>query len=623
MSYSQSYPTSFDTVTVTNQALKNLDNETKKIYQIVNEVLASDGHDHTGNGSDGAKIDYSNLLNKPDVVAKNETPINVMYPPIPMVGAKGDNTTIDDAAIDAILALGKSVYFPKGKYVITKPLNLTNRKTGNNNYGNRRIYGDGKEATVFKAYTGIYPAIDLTGSSRVTLEDFGIVADNVPLDGTSNAKIGIVNRRGTTASLGGYCHFNNFRNIKINLMSDLTANGDAGTIGILHFGGEHCHYSDMEVYANLPLYAGNQLNVTVSSGYDLDSVNYEQPATTSTSCGVCMWDNLALIAYDSARVASLYQLNSHTFTDIYTSNRLLVGTWSALPESFMVHDCSDLKLQVFQETSGIVNGVYRLDHRFLTISANLIGCDIKIKRVMSAATSFVGAVQPFIYFTDTNNAAIIRNSNFDCQIDIANYNNSGDLIQITTPITAGASYAKPIRNCTFTLDKSGRDANFFSAVSSYIKNCKGINYISGNTWINDNYEEGTWTPTLRMGTTGLAFTTSTATGTYIKTGKMVTATFHVTCSAKPASGSNLVISLPIVSTAYQTIAGYITKCGGVTFTGENYGAGATQITVGSYDSAGNYAVIGLIGSARSGVDTIGLTSLTTTCYISGVIVYQI
>lgn len=57
MSWSQTYPNSFSPTQQTQEVLKNTDNETKKIYQVISEIMAANGHAHTGNGSDGALID--------------------------------------------------------------------------------------------------------------------------------------------------------------------------------------------------------------------------------------------------------------------------------------------------------------------------------------------------------------------------------------------------------------------------------------------------------------------------------------------------------------------------------------------------------------------------------------
>lgn len=63
MSWSQQYSNSFSATQQTQEVLKNTDNETKRIYQIMSEFMAANGHAHTGDGGDGAPIDFSSISN--------------------------------------------------------------------------------------------------------------------------------------------------------------------------------------------------------------------------------------------------------------------------------------------------------------------------------------------------------------------------------------------------------------------------------------------------------------------------------------------------------------------------------------------------------------------------------
>lgn len=65
MSLAQGYPSTFSDTQSTIDVLRNLDNETKKIYEDVNTLMGSTGHAHTGNGTDGAVIGiYGGYKNK-------------------------------------------------------------------------------------------------------------------------------------------------------------------------------------------------------------------------------------------------------------------------------------------------------------------------------------------------------------------------------------------------------------------------------------------------------------------------------------------------------------------------------------------------------------------------------
>lgn len=77
----------------------------------------------------------------------------------------------------------------------------------------------------------------------------------------------------------------------------------------------------------------------------------------------------------------------------------------------------------------------------------------------------------------------------------------------------------------------------------------------------DDYEEGTWTPTLTFGggSTGMTFTSRT--GMYVKVGQLVFTSFSITLSAKGSStGAAVVGSFPFTSNAttaiYSVVGGY-------------------------------------------------------------------
>ena len=87
-------------------------------------------------------------------------------------------------------------------------------------------------------------------------------------------------------------------------------------------------------------------------------------------------------------------------------------------------------------------------------------------------------------------------------------------------------------------------------------------YLSGGVYLGgtgsanhlDDYEEGTWTPTLNFGgnATGMAFTTQS--GSYVKVGQVVTAQFRIELSAKGSSTGNANFGgLPFNATSVGTL----------------------------------------------------------------------
>lgn len=69
MSLSRGFPFVFNTINQTNACLKAHDNELNKLYADINAFLAANGHAHTGDGTDGAQIDYTDLANKPTIIS--------------------------------------------------------------------------------------------------------------------------------------------------------------------------------------------------------------------------------------------------------------------------------------------------------------------------------------------------------------------------------------------------------------------------------------------------------------------------------------------------------------------------------------------------------------------------
>ena len=133
----------------------------------------------------------------------------------------------------------------------------------------------------------------------------------------------------------------------------------------------------------------------------------------------------------------------------------------------------------------------------------------------------------------------------------------------------------------------------------------------------DDYEEGTWTPTLSfdIGQSG-NFTYSTQTGFYTVIGNTAVIYFTIACTAIPVAGGILKISSPF-ATALTTTKGFVSSVGGLTFTSRNLGAGGTQVAITNYSGV---LAPGILGSGRGYTDIVDVGALTAGFNISGCVI---
>ncbi len=179
-------------------------------------------------------------------------------------GAVGDGTTDDtdaiQAAIDAaspqtLTDLAGTVFFPRGKYKITQPLNLTSddgtfNRRGVKLMGEVNGSGDYAYGTKLVGATSGKAMIEYVDNDNPQIENLTLTNA-----ATNPSTVGIYQARrtgGTSPSLwsgNGY-----FRNVTITFSNDETSQNDNfGTLGIINISGEETTYDRCEVWANLPL----------------------------------------------------------------------------------------------------------------------------------------------------------------------------------------------------------------------------------------------------------------------------------------------------------------------------------------------------------------------------------
>ncbi|MBC7328001.1 hypothetical protein H5T87_07790 [bacterium] len=191
-------------------------------------------------------------------------------------GAKGNGKEDDYSSLQsAIDSNCQSVFIPKGRYLITKTLNLTNRPFGLNLIGQ----GQSEEGSVIVADTGGI-AIDASGSRYLHFANFAIESGN-----ENPSLVGILFSRTIDV---GFCEFNNLENVRIKLISLPKANNGNGTVGIYN------NASELWRARNIYLMADNPI---VFTGYNIFKIKspYTKQEERYVSMSECTIDGASTL----------------------------------------------------------------------------------------------------------------------------------------------------------------------------------------------------------------------------------------------------------------------------------------------------------------------------------------
>lgn len=170
-------------------------------------------------------------------------------------------------------------------------------------------------------------------------------------------------------------------------------------------------------------------------------------------------------------------------------------------------------------------------------------------------------------------------------------------------LSAAGTYL-PLSGGTLTGALSGTSATFSGAVSGAAGTFTGLLTTNGqvafpatqnpsaNANTLDDYEEGTWTPTLSGSITAGVGTYTVQTGRYTKIGRLVYIQFSISVSAHTGTGDTLITGLPFTSSGNHFAASpYLNT---YTFTGPHlfaFTATSTQINLQQSTAAGSVTAV--------------------------------
>ncbi len=273
-------------------------------------------------------------------------------------GAIGDGVVDDTAAIQFCIDLskinyylgraygGSTIFFPQGRYIVTKTLNLSSGGfgvAGSTINANTHSYGLSVKfekrsslteyGTVIIGNTGINPVMEIIESDGVTLENVGIIS------GTINpSTIGILTARSVNDSGGiGSCFRHLYRNLFIDLYTKPDANGGLGTIGLINISAEEHIYENLEIWCNTCVVISSTYKLKfVSKSFDgflsfnvTSSLGYQIADKVSTTF-ITFAGSGRLISYDYTSPAILLYsdvvYNDYNVGGIYLNNTYISKT---------------------------------------------------------------------------------------------------------------------------------------------------------------------------------------------------------------------------------------------------------------------------------------------------------
>ncbi len=307
----------------------------------------------------------------PQEAAAGVVPLSFAFAELNVLRYGADNTgqiACDEAISNALSVAcplagsgnnARYVYFPAGKYLVTRPINLTNtRQPGTRVKDGLKIRGDSAGGTRLIGQTGPGKAvIETTGSQWLSIEDLTI---GVAEAGAST--VGIFQGLSTTLR---QTNNQKFSRLVIHMNDNALANGGAGSVGIWNFGSEENTYDTIWINANLPLMFTAH-NPSPNTGFTTPS-SYQNLATTN-SLGLSTFVGECFLVTLNKRQPSIISedANSMKFGNAYFANIGVGGN-------------NQSAWKVYGSLIGVdFNGLIETHARLLDITGIVVGARMRV-----------------------------------------------------------------------------------------------------------------------------------------------------------------------------------------------------------------------------------------------------
>ena len=441
-------------------------------------------------------------------------------------GAQGDGVTDDTAAIQAAVATGANVYFPKGIYNVSSTISVT--------AANQCLFGEGNECVIQQVgvnfsvitlvanateiknlrFNGAATSADAANVYFAVFTDETFAPDNVKIYNClfSGASAGSGFRGAVKINAG--CNFCVVENCQFERLWGSSTDCGYGVIcgnvtgfrainnkGVATSGrGRHLIY--FSAGASDCLAAFNYAEGFGEAGIQQFSQAAQPPCYRNTFA----YNNLFGCSTNATSTSSALQISGRSVDAKIIGNQVAnSGRNGIAVYNFLLNDCSSTTIADNSVINSAYSGIY------LT---GLTGTNILRGNIVRESSQVSAGAHSNIQI-DSDDVTPVATTN----VLVQGNHSTGTLFARSPIAIAGATPPTGI----------SLDGNYFP-----VCNVSGISINAGITVTGTNVT-GTWTPALKFGGNSTALTTSTARGTWVRTGNLVTATCYIVLTNKGSS----------------------------------------------------------------------------------------